>query len=1294
MTTSMPRYRDRDGSRIAGLYVVVLLALATAACSDRTPTGIAPAQPSQAPPVDIRGSSGGTFVPGQILVAFEDGTDDAQTAAILMAHGASFGRALAAARSGRPLANIVSVQSGREVATANALAKIPGVAFAEPDWIRSIAPVANCDPCLTPNDPSFGLKWDLHNDGTLSGFFGGQATEDADMDWLEAFDHLGPEFVGEALIGIIDTGIRSTHEDICGKVIGGHNFITGQPDGEDDHGHGSHVAGIAAGCGNNGVGVSGVAYGPNVRLLAAKVCDAAGNCSSSAIAEAMTWVADQGADVLNLSLGDPVFSATEHAALQYAVSQGVLPVCAAGNDGTPSILFPAANPECVAVTATNWNDGLASYSSFGQEAEVAAPGGDGEDILGSSFILSLGAGGDADYTINAGTSMASPQVAGLAGLLFALGIPTAADVRTRIQTSADDLGTPGWDQRFGHGRINIFNAVADLTPPPPPPNDTPIPSFSVTPTSPQPNETVILDGSASVDPDGSIVDWSWDFGDGSPAGSGDIVEHAYTSTGAYTVTLTVTDDRGLAAGTSQNVMVATGAGSLVTPTLRLDAGSLGLTNGASVGTWTDPATGRTASAPGASAEGTYLAGETPSGTPVVHFQGNDHYEVPDEVALEMDGSSTVLAVYSADVSGQQMFVAKHSDGGTAGAYGAGLTTGGAHLLDRPWKETGPRGTTSIGTGTFHVVTYRISSGNVAFRVDGVPAGGGSIGAGTPSNQPLRIGMLRHRSPVVDEYFLRGKLADLLVFDRALGDQDLAAWEAELQSIHLVDNNVAPTAAMTVTPPDPQPNETVFFDGSSSSDPDGTVASWSWDLGDASGLRSGMVVEHTFAAAGTYDVTLTVTDNKGATDVLVQSVVVGPTAGTLQTPKLRLDAAAVGLADGSRVNAWPDPGTGRTATAPTASAEALFLTNQTPGGTPAVHFQGDDHYEVPDEDALDLHESSTLVVVYAPDVITQQAFLAKHSDGGTAGALLAAFASDGRAFIDRPWKETGPRASSAIGAGAFQIVSYRIASGRVEFRIDGAPAGSGTIGNGTATDRPLRIGMIRHRSPAVDEYFLQGRVADLLVFDRSLGDQDLAAWEDQLRAVHIDGTPPPNVAPTAAFGYLPAAPETGEVVSFDGTGSSDSDGTVVGWSWDWGDATTAGSGSTPTHAYAAAGSYTVTLTVTDDDGATDQTNQLVSVTDPPPPPNVAPTASFGYLPAAPETGELVSFDGSGSSDSDGSVVGWSWDWGDATTAGAGATPTHSYGAAGDYTVTLTVTDDDGATDQTSQVVSVSDPPPPP
>ncbi|HSM07850.1 MAG TPA: PKD domain-containing protein, partial [Gemmatimonadota bacterium] len=1248
MRAPQPR-RPKGVARAAtrALEILCLALVGTVACSDRAPTELPEAAaPDRAPTQQIRQSEGPAFVPGRILVGFEEGVDDDAQAALLSGQGALPGRRLGVSNTAAP--HLVAVPPGREVATAAALARAEGVAFAEPDWIRTITPVVQaCDPCLMPSDPQFDLKWDLHNTGSVPiGLFGPTPTggEDADMDWLEAFDHLGPEFVGEAVIGIIDTGIRSSHEDICGKVIGGRNFLTGQSGGEDDHGHGTHVGGIAAACGNNDVGVAGVAYGPNVRLLAAKVCDANGNCPSSAVAEAMEWVADNGADVMNLSLGDPVYSASEHASLQYATAQGVLAVCAAGNDGTNnSILFPAANPECVAVTATNWGDGRASYSNAGPEAELAAPGGDVEDFFfGTSFILSLGIASDADYVGNLGTSMASPQVAGLAGLLFALGIPTADEVRQRMRNSADDLGASGWDPVYGHGRINVYNAVADLEPPPPPPNDPPLPSLTFDPPSPQANETVVFDGSASVDPDGSITAWTWDFGDGSPTASGAVVEHAYTATGSYTVTLTVTDNRSLSSSSSEQVTVAAGPGTLVAPALRLDARTLGLSDGGPVPAWSDPASGRTATAPTTAAEGVYRTGATPSGTPVVHFLGNDHYEVPDDGAMELDGSSTVIAVYASDVNAQQTLVAKHSDGATAGAYLGGFTSGGQPLIDRPWIVAGPRGSTSIGTGTFHVVAYRISGSNVAFRVDGAPAGGGSLVAGTPSDRPLRIGMVRHRSPAVDEFFLRGKLADLLVFDRAIGDQDLAAWEAELQATHLVDNNVGPAAVAAINPGDPQVNETVIFDGSGSSDPDGSVASYSWDLGDGSAPRSGVTTEHTYASAGSYQVVLTVTDNKGATDTDTRTLVVGPTAGTLVAPTLRLDASSLGLADGAAVASWPDPATGRTATAPHAGAQALFETNQTPGGTPAVHFQGDDHYEVADEAALEMDDgSSTVIAVYAADVATQQVFLAKHTDGASAGAFMGAVTSDGRPFIDRPWKETGPRATASIGTGSFRIVSYRISSGRVGFRIDGVAAGSGTIGDGVATNQPLRVGMIRHRSPAVDEYFLRGRLADLVVFDRSLGDQDLTAWEDALRATHIEGTPPPpNEDPTASFTYGPASPETGEVVSFDGSGSSDSDGTIASYAWDWGDGSAAGSGVSPMHSYGSAGDYTVTLTVTDDQGGTDQTSQVVSVSDPPPPPNESPTAAFSVS-CIDNDCTFTDL----STDADGTVVSWSWDFGD-------------------------------------------------
>ena len=172
---------------------------------------------------------------------------------------------------------------------------------------------------------------------------------------------------------------------------------------------------------------------------------------------------------------------------------------------------------------------------------------------------------------------------------------------------------------------------------------------------------------------------------------------------------------------------------------------------------------------------------------------------------------------------------------------------------------------------------------------------------------------------------------------------------------------------------------------------------------------------------------------------------------------------------------------------------------------------------------------------------------------------------------------------------------------------------------------------------------------------------------------------PNVKPTAAF----TSSNTDLAAGFDGTGSSDTDGTVASYSWNFGDNTAAGTGSKPSHTYTAAGTYTVTLTVTDDAGATDTVSHDVTVTAPP---NVKPTAAF----TSSNTDLAASFDGTGSSDTDGTVASYSWNFGDNTAAGTGSKPSHTYTAAGTYTVTLTVTDDAGATDTVSHDVTVTAP----
>jgi thermitase len=439
-----------------------------AACSDLSPTD--PAQPSSA--VLSGNPEIPEYVAGQVLVRFRPGAARNE---------------IAQQNRARPKEEllmervwILEVEEGEELEVANNLRMNPNVEFAEPNFIYRVVPCETGD-CTLPNDPNFGAKWDLHNTGFITDATGTVVAQTgqqgADIAWLEAKEYLENNggVSGSAVIAIIDTGIRATHQDLAGKVIGGRNFFPpncilifcwGTPvpgNWADDQGHGTHVAGIAAARANNGLGVPGVAYMDDVKLLAVRVCGTSlGICNAAAITNGIVWAADNGAHVLNLSLGGAASAATQ-SALQHAVSRGVLPICASGNDGSGSVSFPAAYPECMAVGSTGWGDTRASYSNFGPQIEVTAPGGD-VGLAPHSYILSSHHASNTAYAYMAGTSMAAPQAAGLAGLLRASGITSAAEIRDRMRSTADDLGAPGFDNQYGHGRINVYRALTQMDP--------------------------------------------------------------------------------------------------------------------------------------------------------------------------------------------------------------------------------------------------------------------------------------------------------------------------------------------------------------------------------------------------------------------------------------------------------------------------------------------------------------------------------------------------------------------------------------------------------------------------------------------------------------------------------------------------------------------------------------------------------------------------------------------------------------------------------------------------------------
>lgn len=271
-------------------------------------------------------------------------------------------------------------------------------------------------------------------------------------------------------IAILDSGIDSSHIDLASKVVDKLNF-TDSTTTEDIYGHGTAVAGIAAAATNNSTGVSGVGY--NASLMNVKVIGDNGAGSYSWIIQGIIWSADNGANVINLSMGGDVDSPSLKQAVDYAWSKGVVIVVAAGNSGNSKPSYPAYYDNCIAVAATDQNDHLYSFSNYGSWVDVAAPGSAFSTIPGNS------------YGSRAGTSMASPLVSGLAGLAFAVAQDTNGDgyrndeIRDAIQNGCDNIGVTN----IAGGRINAYKTLSSLYTPtlPPPPAPAPAPASTPSP---------------------------------------------------------------------------------------------------------------------------------------------------------------------------------------------------------------------------------------------------------------------------------------------------------------------------------------------------------------------------------------------------------------------------------------------------------------------------------------------------------------------------------------------------------------------------------------------------------------------------------------------------------------------------------------------------------------------------------------------------------------------------------------------------------------------------------------------
>jgi len=323
---------------------------------------------------------------------------------------------------------------------------------------------------FVPDDRFYSYQWNLNNE--ISGGIDAEAAWD-----IQTGDP-------NVIVAVLDTGIAyedfgtfKQAPDLAGTTfVPGYDFINDDFHPNDDQGHGTHVTGTIAQNTNNGIGVAGLAFGCSI--MPVKVISSEGTGSHFDIARGIFFAANNGAKVINMSLGGEGNSSTLRGALGYAHALGVTVVCAGGNEflaGNPKS-YPAAYDEyCIAVGATRYDETRAYYSNTGSYIDVAAPGGDmlvdqngdgyGDGILQQTFGIDPNV---FSYWFFQGTSMSAPHVSGAAALLISNGITDPDKVREAIEKTAKDIGPEGWDDETGWGLINIeaalnYGVIGDLS---------------------------------------------------------------------------------------------------------------------------------------------------------------------------------------------------------------------------------------------------------------------------------------------------------------------------------------------------------------------------------------------------------------------------------------------------------------------------------------------------------------------------------------------------------------------------------------------------------------------------------------------------------------------------------------------------------------------------------------------------------------------------------------------------------------------------------------------------------------